>query len=343
MKKLWLHIVRTYLRTALFFYFKKFEIHGIENVPKDKPILFLGNHQSALIDALLIATRSGRFTYFLTRASVFKNSLAGKLLKSLQMLPVYRVRDGWSSLSNNKAIFDNCSELLLKKEAVSLFPEGNHNLERRVRKLSKGFTRIVFDTLEKYPELDLQLIPVGINYLDGTCFPDSTSMYLGKALSAQSFVHEDRNVGVVNLKSRIRKELSELTTNIPEENYQTVLAKLDDLNVNYLRPHEVNNCIQTNFENCSKRKKPSNKGFKSLLKGLLILNILLPYLVWKFIVSPKIKEPEFIATFRFAVAITLVPIYLIIIAICIALLISLSVSLIYLSAVILLMLLVVKL
>ena len=91
----------------MFFYFKRIHVHNVENVPKDKPVLLLANHQNALLDALLIATKCGRFSYFLTRAAVFKKSFIGKILKSLQMLPVYRVRDGWSTISNNNAIFES--------------------------------------------------------------------------------------------------------------------------------------------------------------------------------------------------------------------------------------------
>jgi len=343
LKKLWLHSVRTYIRIGLFFYFKRIEIHGLGNVPKNKAVLLLGNHQNALLDALLIATKCGRSSYFLTRAAVFKNPFISKLLKSLQMLPVYRIRDGWSNLSNNNAIFETCTNVLSKNEAVVIFPEGNHDLARRVRSLSKGFTRIVFDALEKHPQLDIKLIPVGLNFVNATQFPDSASMYFGEAISAQSFVSDDRNESVQNLKEKMKSELSELTTNIPEDTYDEILSRLDALNVNYLNPKEVNTCIQSNFKNCSLKSKKNNQFLKALFKILLILNIFFPYLIWKFLVKPKIKEPEFIATFRFAMVLTLVPIYLLIMLFTLSLSVSLTVGFFYVFLVILIALLAVKL
>ena len=122
MKKLWLHSVRLYLQLGMFFYFRRINVHHLENVPKDKPVLLLANHQNALIDALLIALKSGRFAYFLTRAGVFKKAFISKLLKSLQMLPVYRVRDGWNNLTNNNAIFENCTNLLHKGRSCGDLP-----------------------------------------------------------------------------------------------------------------------------------------------------------------------------------------------------------------------------
>ena len=146
MHKLWLLSVRGYLKLGLFFYFKKIQIFNADNVPKDKAVLILSNHQNALLDALLIATKCGRFVFYLTRASVFKKSFVDKLLRSLQMLPVYRIRDGWSNITKNNSIFTNCADLLSKNEGVVIFPEGSHNLKRKVRPFSKGFTRIVFET-----------------------------------------------------------------------------------------------------------------------------------------------------------------------------------------------------
>jgi 1-acyl-sn-glycerol-3-phosphate acyltransferase len=343
MKRLWLHSIRGYIQLGLFFYFKHLKVHHIENIPKYKPVLFLSNHQNALLDALLIATKCGRFSYFLTRASVFKKHVIGHLLKSLQMLPVYRVRDGWNTISNNTAIFETCSELLNNNEAIVVFPEGDHNLNRTVRPLSKGFTRIVFKTLEKYPDIDLQLIPVGLNFMNAKNCPDSTSIFFGKPIAARSFVSDNKNRDIINLKEKIKVEISKLTTHIPAETYHETLQKLDTLHVDYLNPKDVNTCIANNFEGCKQKSKSKLNGLKSFLKGLLILNLFLPYLIWKYVVQPKIKEPEFIATFRFAVAITLVPIYLLILVFVLSILFSLKLALLFVLSVLLLSLLAIKL
>lgn len=327
----------------MFFYFKKIKVVNAHHVPKNQPVLLLGNHQNALLDALLVAITCGRFVYFLTRASVFKKSLVSKILKSLQMLPVYRVRDGWNTVSNNNAIFDTCTSLLNTNEAVVIFPEGNHNLARRVRPLSKGFTRIVFDTLENNPELPLQLVPVGLNFQDAIEYPDRTAIYYGKPINARDFVAEDRNKSSVKLKSAIHSELSKLTTHIEELNYEDIINKLDALQPDYLNPKAVNDGVSNNFADGVAHYKSSFKPLQQFFKGLMILNLLPPYLVWKFLAQPKIKELEFTATFRFAIAITLVPIYLLIITVILAVLFSLKLALIYLISVLIISLLSTKL
>lgn len=326
----------------MFFYFKKLRVHGVENVPKDKPVLFLANHQNALLDALLIAGKCGRFAYFLTRAAVFKKSFISKILKSLQMLPVYRVRDGWSTITNNNAIFETCSDLLFDKEAVVIFPEGSHNLVRRVRPLSKGFTRIVFDTLEKYPNLDLQLVPVGLNFIEATSCPDSTAIFFGKPINANDFVKEKRAEGVVQLKQEVHLKIAQLTTHIPENNYDAILRQLLEKKVDFLSPIQTNECIRTSFKECKSNPSTSINGLRIFLKYTLILNLFIPYSIWKFFVKPKIKEPEFISTFRFSLALTLVPLYLIIISAILIVFFGVFTALIYLIGSIFLALVTVK-
>lgn len=299
----------------MFFYFKKVLVQGVKNIPKNKPVLLLGNHQNALLDPLLIAVYANRFSFFLTRAAVFKKTFISNILKSLQMLPVYRIRDGWSSISNNNAVFETCSELLNDNEAIVIFPEGNHNLARRVRPLSKGFTRIIFETLEKYPSVDLQLVPIGFNYQNALNFPDSASLIFGKPIAAKDFISKNRHDDVIALKGVVYSELKKLTTHIPQEHYEDDLNKLKYLHVDFLKPKEVNKCIESGFKSCNKKEQSKISGLKRSLKLLLIINLIVPYVIWKLAVQPKITELEFVSTFRFVVAITLVPFWILIISV----------------------------
>ncbi|WP_242131728.1 lysophospholipid acyltransferase family protein [Aestuariivivens marinum] len=311
--KLWLHTIRAYLRIGLFFYFKEIRIVKYSNVPKYKPVLFLANHQNALIDALLIATRSGRFSYFLTRAAVFKKPLVSKLLHTFRMLPVYRIRDGWNTLTQNNSIFNTCSLLLQQGKAVAIFPEGSHNIIRTVRPLSKGFTRIVFETLEKYPDTDLQLIPIGLNFEKADTFPDSVTVIFGKAIAAKDFLLDDKNEAVNQLKTRVHTEISKLTTHIPSKDYNATLSRLESLGADFLNPVAVNDCMASNFSNCQFKKELPPRFLSMVFKVFFVALLFAPYGIWKFAVEPKIDEVEFVSTFRFALAITLVPLWLLIV------------------------------
>jgi len=68
----------------------------------------------------------------------------------------------------------------------------------------------------------------------------------------------------------------------------------------------------------------------------------LPYLVWKKGIEPKIKEVEFVSTFRFTVVITLVPFYLLIVSLLLIGVFGWFMAISYLLIVIILALIVVK-
>ncbi|WP_299334017.1 1-acyl-sn-glycerol-3-phosphate acyltransferase [uncultured Psychroserpens sp.] len=343
MRRLWLHTVRAYLRLGLFFYFKKIDVRRVDSIPKYEAVLFLGNHQNALLDALLIAAKNDRFSYFLTRASVFSKPIISNILKSLLMLPVYRIRDGWANLTKNNSVFSESSKLLSKKEAIVIFPEGSHNLKRTVRPLSKGFTRIIFETLEQYPNAKINLIPVGLNFANATQFGDSTLVNFGKVIEINTSILNDKNKGVSDLKALVFDELCQLTTHIESEHYDTKLKALKNLNVDFTKPERVNACLKSNFVTCESRPVNTHGVFKVFSKFLLICCLIVPYVIWKKVVKPKIKEVEFISTFRFAMAITLVPIFLLIVFVLLSTIFQFQIGALYLIFVIVLVLLAVKL
>ena len=309
LKKLWLHSVRLYIQIGLFFYYKNISLIGKETIPKDQPVLFLGNHQNALLDALLIATKSGRFCYYLTRAAVFKKPLVSKLLQSLNMLPVYRVRDGWSTIAKNKSVFSTSVGLLHDNQAITVFPEGSHSLVRRVRPLSKGFTRIILELREKHPNTTVNLIPVGFNYQEAKQMGSRVALVFGQPIVSSDYNQLNTIEATKQIKADVFDAMSKLTTQIPEEKYDIVLQKLTEHHVDFTDPETVNHCIASNFEACSSQLVKTGV-FKGVLKPVVYTILCLPVLVWKKVLKPKIKEEEFESTFRFAVCLTLVPFWM---------------------------------
>ena len=83
----------------------------------------------------------------------------------------------------------------------------------------------------------------------------------------------------------------------------------------------------------------------SLIFFILLLKVwcIVPYFIWKKMAQPKIKEIEFIATFRFAIAITLVPLWLGFVAILFAVLFSGSLAIYFIVSALIIALLAVKL
>jgi len=319
LQQLWLHLVQSYLSLGFKFYYKKFEAVYLEEIPKDKAVIFLSNHQNALLDPLLISLKSTRKNHFLTRAAVFKNPTVAKILNSLQMLPVYRAIDGVDILEKNKEIFTKSAELLHKNKSIILFPEGSHDLKRRVRPLKKGFSRIIEETLQKYPKTDIVIIPIGVNYKSPTEYGDSATIYFGNHISPNEYWKEDK-LDFLGLAKVVSTGMKKLTTHIdPLSEYEETHAKLKQLNVDFTNPIEVNTCISKDFK-CPDKKTDTDSKLYPLLLSFIKIFYFIPYLIWKKMAFPKVKELEFLGTFRYALLITLAPIFLLILVVILTLL-----------------------
>ncbi len=280
-------------------------------MPKDKPVLFLPNHQNALLDSLLIVIDCTRKPFFLARSDVFENSVFRAVFKFFQMLPIYRIRDGRDALKNNQAVFESCTALLKNKEALLIFPEANHNLQRRVRPLSKGFTRILFATLEAHPDLDIQMVPVGLNYKNMMAFPDKAAIHYGEPIAVKEYYNPLKvRESVAAIKELVSERMKKLTTHIASvDTYDEIEKQLDALEVDYMQPEAVNKTIETLKLDTVENLKSGSSIMGMLLKSIFwFLNF--PVLIfWKLVVKPKIWEPEFSATLRFGFSLVVYSIY----------------------------------
>ena len=337
MKNIIYDLVKLYIKTGLRTYYKKIEIVGLENVPKNKPVLFLPNHQSALMDVLLIAVDCNRKPYFLTRSDVFGKPLLNYIFNYFQMIPVYRMRDGRNTLSKNDLIFNNCADILNAGESIVMFPEANHNLKRRVRPLSKGFTRILFRAMERNPDLDIQIVPVGLNYKDATSFPDSVAICYGEAVPLKSMYKKtDLLKTEKEVKKRVADSLKQLTTHISsEKNYDAIITYLNNQKVNFLRPKEVNGLIGTiKVDKLPKMDKvATSKEKRSLLYPLFVLLNLPVWAFWRYFMKPRVWELEFTGTLRFATALLGFTVYCAVLLIGFSLWVSFKIAILVIAAI----------
>lgn len=311
MKKIGYNVVRLWVKVCLHLYFGKIKVSGLDHVPKNKPVLFLSNHQNALLDVLLIGVDCNRKPWFLTRSDVFKKKVLAAIFEFFQMIPIYRIRDGRESLKNNQAVFDRCSRLLRENQAILMFPEANHNLKRRVRPLSKGFTRILFKTLELAPDTDIRIVPVGLNYKNAIHFPDQVALFFGKDILIKDLFDATDEKGTVDrIKKVVSDQMKTLTTHIEnEDTYDRTIQKLNTVGVDYLNPKEVNVLLKNLMHIKAKDTKETLNFSYQIFKGIFTLVNLPMVLLWRKLVKPKAKEPEFRGTLRFAFIVLGYPIY----------------------------------
>lgn len=100
------------------------------------------------------------------------------------MIPIYRLQEGMENIEKNKGTFKLCNDILKKGEVLLIFSEGNCVMEKRLRSLKKGTARIIFGAAESSGwNLDIHVIPVGINYAEPSAFRTELMVSVGEKLN----------------------------------------------------------------------------------------------------------------------------------------------------------------
>jgi 1-acyl-sn-glycerol-3-phosphate acyltransferase len=115
---------------ALRIYFKKIEVVGLENVPTDKPVIFVLNHPNALVDPVFLLCLAPRQVSFLAKAPLFRMPVIGFLVRAMDSLPVYRRQDQGEDMSKNEETFAAARKLLARGGTIAICPEGVLTMHR---------------------------------------------------------------------------------------------------------------------------------------------------------------------------------------------------------------------
>lgn len=211
-------------------FYKHFQVVGSENIPLGKQWIFAPNHQNALMDALAIVNSCPVPTFFFARADIFKKKRQGNFLRSLKIMPIYRMRDGASELSKNEEIFDTARNILDHHIPICIMPEGNHGDKRRLRKLVKGIFRIAFKTQETLASKEgVKIVPVGLDYGHYTKFFQDLLVVIGQPIEVSDFIEEYQTNaprGINALKKRLEEELKKVMIHIESEDYYNIYQDL---------------------------------------------------------------------------------------------------------------------
>src|SRR5512140_3425680 len=129
-------------------FYRKVIVQGLDNIQPDDHLIYAPNHQNALMDALAVLFTHKGQPVFLARSDIFRKKTIASILYFLKILPIYRLRDGFSSLKGNDEIFEKTIDVLKNKNGLIILTEGDHAGYRRLRQLKKGICRIAFQAEE---------------------------------------------------------------------------------------------------------------------------------------------------------------------------------------------------
>ncbi len=312
-------ILKVYCTVALKFYFKRWDICNVKSIPAKGPVIFIPNHQNAFLDAILIICSSPRNPWSIARASVFKKGWVTKLLTAIQIKPVFRIRDGWSSLRNNDTLIQEWSDMLAQGEDILIFAEGNHNEPYASGVLQKGFARMTIQFQEKN-KTPLTIVPIGLHYDDHHAFRSRVLINFGDPIYVNDLLKEylSEREKLETLIGVTDQAIKKLTLAIkPDEEYQA--------RFNYLlrnRKNEKDMIVQlesdrktlTSFplEVSSATNSRNSSSVWKFVNPIVWIGYILhfiPYSIIRNFVKKKVKDPQFKSSVKYALGIFLVPLY----------------------------------
>jgi 1-acyl-sn-glycerol-3-phosphate acyltransferase len=226
-------LLKKYVRMVHSIYYSEICIITPENVPSHEPVIFAPNHQNALMDALAILLLVDKQPVFMARADIFKKKTIHKILTFLKIIPVYRIRDGVTSLSNNNESFGIALRALGYGQAVAIMPEGNHGDKHLLRPLKKGLVRFALNAQENFGDtVPVNIIPVGIEYSNYNEFRGKLLVIFGKPINVTEYLSsykENPQHAFNSLRDRLAGEMKKNMLHIENPEFYNLIIKIKDL------------------------------------------------------------------------------------------------------------------
>jgi 1-acyl-sn-glycerol-3-phosphate acyltransferase len=196
-------------RIAIKIYCTRLHINAPCYLKSKGPLLLAMNHPNSFLDAVIITTIFDQPVYSLARGDAFSHKWSAKLLSQLNIFPVYRRTEGVENLEANYETFELCKNVFREKGIVLIFSEGRCINEWKLRPLKKGTARLALSSWEE--NIDLKVLPVGINYDSFRSFGKSVVLNFGNPLDA-SVISGSQSFGqaVMKFNSDLESQLKDL-------------------------------------------------------------------------------------------------------------------------------------
>jgi 1-acyl-sn-glycerol-3-phosphate acyltransferase len=203
-------------KIALHFYCRKITINKKEVLQFEGPLLIAANHPNSFLDAIILATLFKYPVYSLTRGDAFANKLYTKLLRLMNMLPVYRISEGAKNLEHNYSTFDACQDIFKANGIVLIFSEGRCINEWHLRPLKKGTARLALNAWQQ--NIPLKVLPAGINYSCFRKFGKNIILNFGELIDRKDF-DADLTSGktLIDFNVKLNNQLKQLVIEVDKD------------------------------------------------------------------------------------------------------------------------------
>ena len=217
-------ILKIPAKIALHFYCRKLFVNQPEVLLSKGPLIIAANHPNSFLDAIILATIFRHPVYSLARGDAFANNFFIRLLRSLNMLPLYRQSEGAENLENNYTTFDECISIFKKNGIVLIFSEGRCINEWHLRPLRKGTARLAISAWQQ--GIPVKVIPLGINYSSFKIFGKNVWLNFGELITVNDLnVNLKEGRAVIDFNTKLNEQLKTVVTEIDSRDKQKIKNK----------------------------------------------------------------------------------------------------------------------
>ena len=153
---------------ALHWFYGDIRVVGRERIRRDVPLLIAVNHPNALVDSLVIGWLMPRRVVMTAKATLLGNPLIAALFRMLGVVPLRRARDeastrhGHPDPGRNAGAFQEMLQVLGRRGAVLIFPEGTSHNNRELAPLKSGLARVALQARDIAHIQSVQIVPIGL-------------------------------------------------------------------------------------------------------------------------------------------------------------------------------------
>jgi len=207
-------ILKIPAQIAFYFYCRHLSVNSHSILKTEGPLLIAANHPNSFLDAIIVATLFKRPIYSLARGDAFTNRFVTFLLRSMKIMPVYRISEGAENLNENYSTFDKCKEIFKKNGIVLIFSEGLCLNEWHLRSLKKGTARLALDSWNQ--GIPLKILPLGINYHSFNSFGKNIILRFGSMITRKDIDTENiQGKSISSFNNTLKNKLQSLVIEIP--------------------------------------------------------------------------------------------------------------------------------
>ena len=177
------------IRIALKIFCVSIKVYNKTALHQKGPLLIVANHPDSFFDALIIAANCKYPVSFLARGDVFTKPWHNFLLRALNMMPVYRQREGKEHLHKNQNSFDASVDVLKNGGILLIFIEGTCLNKNEIQPFKKGAARILQQAVAA--GVTPAVLPAVITYNGFKHFGKKIFLMLGTTVLATQFFNKN--------------------------------------------------------------------------------------------------------------------------------------------------------